>query len=161
MLSSKQSIAIALSLTLLWQQSVSAALTPAVQDPSSLAQFEHTLSISSKIATITDANAGKLISRFPEFILIQDLHANPLVQKNIAAIITRGFKHWGLRQVFVEGGFGRIDVSLIRTLPRKQRTDLTDQLLEQGYLSGPELAAVQLRDSRFVPPNFSPLKMVG
>src|SRR5471032_2094509 len=76
-------------------------------------------------------------------IMIQDLHANVGVQKNIAAILyrlNRLEKAHGL-VVCVEGASGEGDVSLLRSLPGPIRHECESMLLRKAYLTGAELAA--------------------
>jgi hypothetical protein len=81
----------------------------------------------------------------PLVILIQDLHANVGVQKNIAAILyrlNRINKDRGL-VVCVEGASGEGDVSLLRSLPGPIRHAFEEMLLHRAYLTGAELAATE------------------
>src|SRR5689334_17551565 len=71
-------------------------------------------------------------------VLIQDLHANVGVQKNIAAILYRLKRinkvPWLL--VCVEGASGEGDVSLLRSLPGPIRHGFEAFLLHKAYLTG-------------------------
>src|SRR5438105_4257683 len=78
-------------------------------------------------------------------VLIQDLHANVGVQKNIAAILyrlNRIHKGPGVL-VCVEGASGEGDVSLLRSLPGPIRHGFEAMLLHKAYLTGAELAATE------------------
>ncbi len=78
-------------------------------------------------------------------VMIQDLHANVGVQKNIAAILyrlNRLEKAKGLL-VCVEGASGEGDVSLLRSLPGPLRHEFQSMLLRKAYLTGAELAATE------------------
>ena len=94
---------------------------------------------------ITDFYAGE-VNRPQQFVvLIQDLHANVGVQKNIAAILYR-LLHMNKSQtllVCVEGASGEGDVSLLRSLPRFIRHGFEALLLHRAYLTGAELAATE------------------
>lgn len=78
-------------------------------------------------------------------VMIQDLHANVGVQKNIAATLYRLLRMnktpWLL--VCVEGASGEGDVSLLRSLPRIIRHAFEAMLLRKAYLTGAELAATE------------------
>src|SRR5258708_5152799 len=81
----------------------------------------------------------------PLVILIQDLHANVGVQKNIATTLyrlNRLNKDRGLL-VCVEGASGEGDVSLLRSLPGPIRHAFEEMLLRRAYLTGAELAATE------------------
>jgi hypothetical protein len=78
-------------------------------------------------------------------VMIQDLHANVGVQKNIAATLyrlDRLNRDRGLL-VCVEGASGEGDVSLLRSLPGPIRHGFEELLLRRAYLTGAELAATE------------------
>ena len=79
-------------------------------------------------------------------VLMQDLHANVGVQKNIAAMLyrlLRANKAAKLLIVCVEGASGEGDVSLLRSLPSGVRQLFEEMLLHRAYLTGAELAATE------------------
>jgi hypothetical protein len=78
-------------------------------------------------------------------VIIQDLHANVGVQKNIASMIYRLLKKNALPRIIVcvEGASGEGDVSLLRSLPRGVRRLFEEMLLRKAYLTGAELAATE------------------
>jgi hypothetical protein len=78
-------------------------------------------------------------------VMIQDLHANVGVQKNIAAIMYRLLRINKVPTllVCVEGASGEGDVSLLRSLPRFIRHGFEAMLLHKAYLTGAELAATE------------------
>jgi hypothetical protein len=78
-------------------------------------------------------------------ILIQDLHANVGVQKNIAAMLYRLLDANRIPRlvVCVEGASGEGDVSLLRSLPHGVRQLFEEMLLHRAYLTGAELAATE------------------
>jgi hypothetical protein len=94
--------------------------------------------------SITSYFPGKPDSR-QTVVIIQDLHANVGVQKNIAALLyrlQRINKIPGLL-VCVEGASGEGDVSLLRSLPGPVRRGFEAMLLRRAYLTGAELAATE------------------
>jgi hypothetical protein len=98
-----------------------------------------------KYGTITDYHPGQAKRSQQMVVLIQDLHANVGVQKNIAAILyrlQRANKMPGLL-VCVEGASGEGDVSLLRSLPGPIRHGFEAMLLHRAYLTGAELAATE------------------
>ncbi len=78
-------------------------------------------------------------------VMIQDLHANVGVQKNIAAMLYRfnRVNHDRGLLVCVEGASGEGDVSLLRSLPGPIRHGFEALLLRRAYLTGAELAATE------------------
>src|SRR5213078_699625 len=85
------------------------------------------------------------LERTPVVVLIQDLHANVGVQKNIASILYRlnRINHDRGLLVCVEGASGEGDVSLLRSLPGPIRHGFEEMLLRRAYLTGAELAATE------------------
>ncbi|HVO33590.1 MAG TPA: hypothetical protein VMU17_06720, partial [Elusimicrobiota bacterium] len=55
--------------------------------------------VPSTVARVTDA-FYRPDERFPQFILIQDVHEHPEVQSDIATIIVEAYRSWGVRKVF-------------------------------------------------------------
>jgi hypothetical protein len=94
---------------------------------------------------ITDFYPGTEKSPRQMIVMIQDLHANVGVQKNIAAILYRllHLNKSGTVLVCVEGASGEGDVSLLRSLPRFVRRAFEELLLHKAYLTGAELAATE------------------
>lgn len=114
----------------------------ATEDPTALNQIQILLNVPHTRAQVVDAHLVTHRSSFPGFILVEDLHNHPEVQAHIAALILQGIREWGVRKVFVEGAFSEIDLSIFRAIPTEGRVRLLNQLFAEGYLSGPELAAV-------------------
>ena len=56
----------------------------------------------------------------PLVVLIQDLHANIGVQKNIAGILEHLYNRFGISSFYMEAAFGPCDVSLYRTLSSRR-----------------------------------------
>jgi hypothetical protein len=109
-------------------------------------------SVSARYGTITDfypaaaAKNGEInLRNTPFVVLIQDLHANVGVQKNIAATLYRlnQTNKMGSLLVCVEGASGEGDVSLLRSLPGPIRHSFEAMLLRKAYLTGAELAATE------------------
>lgn len=170
----KKALSLALCLLVGWNDIATAQGIHSGSETINLLSFyQKSLGISPKVAVITGAYNGRLESertktsfktrhsKLPKFILIQDLHANQEAQERIANVIVHGFRHWNLRQVFIEGASARVDVSVLRTLPRKVQNNLLDNFLREGYLTGPEIAAVRLRGSWLDSPSFSSLQLQG
>jgi len=99
-----------------------------------------------RYGAVTDYYPGDASNRFPQtVILIQDLHANVGVQKNIAATLYRLLRVNKIPSllVCVEGASGEGDVSLLRSLPGPIRHGFEAMLLHKAYLTGAELAATE------------------
>jgi len=94
---------------------------------------------------ITDYNPGGEYPPKQIVVMIQDLHANVGVQKNIAAVLYRLLRTNKIPAliVCVEGASGEGDVSLLRSLPGFVRHGFEAMLLHKAYLTGAELAATE------------------
>jgi hypothetical protein len=76
-------------------------------------------------------------------VCIQDAHANPGVQRNIAAIVDALITDYGFRHIYTEGTWGPIDSSVIKLFPdRDIKKKACDYLLDKGELTGQEYAVV-------------------
>jgi len=95
--------------------------------------------------TVIDYYPGKSGSPKQIVVMIQDLHANVGVQKNIASMLYRLLDNNKIPRllVCVEGASGEGDVSLLRSLPRGVRKLFNEMLLRKAYLTGAELAATE------------------
>jgi len=94
---------------------------------------------------ITDYNPGAENPPRQIVVMIQDLHANVGVQKNIASILYRLLRTNKIPTILVcvEGASGEGDVSLLRSLPGFVRHGFEAMLLHKAYLTGAELAATE------------------
>lgn len=104
--------------------------------------------VSARLGTVTDyyhpPGLQAPTPQTPLVVLIQDLHANVGVQKNIAAILYRLLhRNRDYLLVCVEGASGEGDVSLLRSLPGPIRHGFEAMLLHRAYLTGAELAATE------------------
>ena len=86
--------------------------------------------------------AGKINDEFlinsqnPQVVFIQDLHTSSSVQKNISKIIEEISNKYPVDKVLVEGmPYQKIDTSFLKNL---EKFNITDNLLENGLLSGAE-----------------------
>jgi hypothetical protein len=98
------------------------------------------LSIPSALGRVTDA-------RYHEsdtvVINIQDLHCNPEVQRNIAALLEILENKVQIKGIYQEGAIGRVDTTWLDGITKaKLRTSVIDQLMESGKLTGSEYYAV-------------------
>ena len=72
-------------------------------------------------------------------INIQDLHCHPKVQRNISNIIETFDKSYGVKKVYLEGAYGKVDTSWInKKIQEYSMPDLLDKMLETGRLTGAE-----------------------
>ncbi len=97
------------------------------------------LQVSHRFGEITDSFASSTANSNSLVVLIQDLHGNAEVQRNIAQIIRRLVSKQGVNEVFSEGGIGRGDVSVFKG----RSSQIIDQLVDDASLDGIELAAIQ------------------
>src|SRR5579872_6040694 len=91
--------------------------------------------IAPRYGAVTDYYPGDPGNHFPQtVILIQDLHANVGVQKNIAATLYRLLRVNKIPSllVCVEGASGEGDVSLLRSLPGPIRHGFEAMLLHKA-----------------------------
>jgi len=80
-------------------------------------------------------------------LFIQDAHANPDAQKNIAAILNLLAEKNQLAGVAVEGAFGPVDGRLLDIFDdEKINREFSDQLVAQGQLTGAEIFSRDARD---------------
>jgi hypothetical protein len=114
-------------------------------ETSSKPPAEPPFAIPQRNGDITDYNPGAENPPRQIVVMIQDLHANVGVQKNIAAILYRLLRTNKIPTllVCVEGASGEGDVSLLRSLPGFIRHGFEAMLLHKAYLTGAELAATE------------------
>lgn len=75
-------------------------------------------------------------------INIQDLHANPQVQKNINAILNYLAANNDIKSIYLEGAGGKVDISWLKNLDTKDKTEIADTLLNIGMLTGTEYFSI-------------------
>lgn len=99
---------------------------------------------------------GQVVDRYnpgityPRIILIQDLHANYEVQKNIKGILNHLTKNHRISKIGLEGSpnNAEIDVSLISTIPdEKRKKEAADFFMKNGMVKGAEAFAALKEDS--------------
>jgi len=95
--------------------------------------------------TVSEYYPGPTANPKQIVVMIQDLHANVGVQKNIASMLYRLLAKNQIPRllVCVEGASGEGDVSLLRSLPGGIRKLFEEMLLHRAYLTGAELAATE------------------
>ena len=72
-------------------------------------------------------------------INIQDLHCHPQTQRNISKIIGEIADKYNLTKIYVEGGYGNIDVHWINSIKDENiRKQAIEKLLQEGILTGSE-----------------------
>jgi len=98
------------------------------------------LIIPSTIGRITN---GNYFGSDTVVVNVQDLHCNPEVQRNISSILGNLDEKYHLEKVFLEGGYGDIDVSWLGkiTAPGTVKKNIADILVDQGRLTGTEYYA--------------------
>jgi len=75
---------------------------------------------------------------------IQDLHCHAETQRNISKILAALDDKYGLDEVYVEGGYGKISTAWMDkiTSDRARATEIADELLNSGLLTGAEYYSV-------------------
>ncbi len=88
---------------------------------------------------------GQVVERYnpksshPKVILIQDLHANYEVQKNIKGILNYINENYGISRIGAEGNSSDVDVSLLSSIPyKKVKEEVIDYFMKKGFVTGPE-----------------------
>lgn len=113
--------------------------------PSSLGDIQ-ALVIPDAFGTIKEMFRGGKEGAF--IFHIQDVHANPEVQQNIAKIaehINRSYFGNSIEIVAVEGARGDVDLGLLRAVPDERvRRDASQYLISQGILTGGEYYGAHL-----------------
>jgi|GEM_PF-3974676 len=114
--------------------------------------FPHPLRINSKAeVALSDLlrGAGKIQESFfpsqeaPLVIHIQDAHCNYTAQKNIARIIRRLSKKYGIHDLLIEGAEGNVDIDFFKSYPdRGIKRKVFGHFLKTGELSGAEYLAL-------------------
>jgi len=78
-----------------------------------------------------------------QVVLIQDLHANYEVQKNIKRILDFVKENYDFNEIGVEGNCADVDVSILSTIPEKDiKAETVDYFMKKGYVTGAEDFAV-------------------
>jgi hypothetical protein len=143
-----------------WGQTTALVLCTGFLHAASLQTIQESLGVPDAFARVTDASLPDNVA-LPEFILIQDVHRHPEVQKQIAALILQGYNAWGVKKVFLEGAFTTLDLTMFHRVPKKTQTLLMERLVKDGELSGPELAAVMIMEREWRDPPASPFQIFG
>ncbi|MFH1415288.1 MAG: phosphoglycerate kinase, partial [Elusimicrobiota bacterium] len=91
---------------------------------------------------------GKVIGRHTargsdrQVIIIQDLHANYEVQKNVRDILQYIDNNFGISKIGLEGSSSQVDTSLLASIPDEEiKTDVIDYFMKKGYVTGAEAYA--------------------
>ncbi len=123
---------------------VISSLLPAGSHAAAVIPYAH-LTPPSRLGTVVHASLGKqAASDAPQVVLIEDLHFNYSVQKNIAGLLEflADKKILG-SAVAVEGAVGAIDNSPLTVVQNKElRNDIAEFLLKNGELTGPQFYSV-------------------
>lgn len=100
--------------------------------------FEETL-LPKNLGSITYSNIKN-----PNNIVIniQDLHANPQVQKNINSILNYLASNNDIKSIYLEGASGKVDISWLKDLNIKDKTEISNTLVNIGMLTGTEFFSI-------------------
>ncbi|MCL2144065.1 MAG: hypothetical protein FWH43_01005 [Endomicrobia bacterium] len=89
-----------------------------------------------KITEMADYNSPQVI------VSIQDLHAHPQTQRNIASILQSLDEKYTIKRVYSEGASGKVDVSWLSSgINSGQKNEIVSQMVENGALTGAEYFA--------------------
>ena len=98
--------------------------------------FNKASSISAEYGKITSSRDG---NSDITIINIQDLHCHPQTQRNISKIIAQIAEKYNLKEIYVEGGYGNIDLNWLTSIKDENiRKQVAEKLLEEGLLTGSE-----------------------
>ncbi|MEA5000947.1 MAG: MFS transporter [Endomicrobiaceae bacterium] len=103
-------------------------------------------SVSSGIVFESNVKAGNI----PDLIIIEDLHSNAYVQKNIFNIIDYCCREIGIGYIFAEGApEGEINLDSLHSLtPAKVKNQVLDNMLNKGLLGAAEYYGALKRDAK-------------
>ena len=75
-------------------------------------------------------------------VIIQDLHCHPGVQKNISLILKQLYENYNVKNIFVEGAAGGINLDWLNSIADKSFADkAAESLIGSGRLTGSEYFA--------------------
>ena len=108
--------------------------------PLSLAK---TLEIPAELGQVTDNLIGN--SSAPAFIHIQSAHGNYEAEKNIEKLLGHIEKNSSVKLMFLEGAAEKLHPEIFRIFPNQPgfNRKVTDKLMQEGYLTGPETFLVE------------------
>ena len=101
-----------------------------------------TLAIPAELGQVTDSVAGAPSA--PTFIHIQSAHGNYQAEKNIEKLLEHIEKNSSVRLMLLEGAASKLQPELFRIFPKAPdfNRKVTDKLVQEGYLTGPEVFMV-------------------
>jgi len=129
-------------------------------EPQDLQRVQKILNVPETLAHVTDAYWPDS-RNFPDYFLVQDVHRQPKVQTQIAALIEKGYRQWGVKKIFMEGAYTGVDLSMFHRVPTKTQSFLLERLVKDGHLSGAELAAIHIMDQEWGDPPVTPFQLFG
>lgn len=116
------------------------AATDPAPPPQLSAPDRNPVLLTQQYGRITDARlsgSGQIV------ITIQDLHCHPEVQRNIARILALLDTQYGLKNVYVEGGYGTVDTSWLCDIKDPGlKNEIVENLVNRGRLTGSEYYSV-------------------
>lgn len=97
--------------------------------------------IPSKIGQVVEFRAPE--DSKPALIILQDAHAHPEAQMNMARLIDWYVRRTGILQVYSEGASGPLDATVLRSFPdREALKNTVNAFLKRGEISGVTAAAI-------------------
>jgi len=107
-----------------------------------------TLSIPVEFGQITDMITGE--SSTPTFIHIQSAHGNYQAEKNIEKLLGYIEKNSSVKLMLLEGAANKLHPELFRIFPNQPdfNSKVTDKLMQEGYLTGPESFLIESSKSK-------------
>ena len=97
-----------------------------------------TLVIPAELGQVTETVQGD--PKAPSFIHIQSAHGNYQAEKNIEKLLSHIEKNSSVKMMLLEGAAGKLHPEIFRLFPGNPdfNAKVTDKLMQEGYLTGPE-----------------------
>lgn len=106
------------------------------------------LEIPAEFGQVTDTITGDASA--PVFIHIQSAHGNYEAEKNIEQLLAHIEKNSKVRLMLLEGAASKLQPELFRIFPEHPdfNKKVTDKLMQEGYLTGPETFLIESSKSK-------------
>ncbi len=162
----KKQLAILTALCLLFQDTglaqVPQIVMPSPRAAETLIAPNDLRSLPALLGTLDEVWLPKGLRELPEksILFIQDPHGIQEAQKNMEGMLDFLQEKKGVRQIFIEGGIGELEIDRLRFFEdRKLNRQAAEFLLQESEAGGPELFLLSQRDSET--PNASPAQAFG
>ncbi|MFW6129921.1 MAG: hypothetical protein ACOC56_01980, partial [Atribacterota bacterium] len=101
------------------------------------ANKETTIQIPENYGQVTEIHTSG--NSNPPILIIQDLHVNKEVQKNISEILKYIHNNYGLDSIGIEGSYKDIEIDFLRSIPEDDiKTEVVEYFRNKGMIKGAE-----------------------